>query len=129
LFGLVASDAAAWRVLDDIDDTILARIRTARAQAREVAWGAAAETGRLTSSTVGGFTIPGFVLDIDAMIVVCPSEKEGEQDRADACWVMHPCPQSADRSCVVVRGVPLRPVPAGSSHGVRAPVEHHTCPM
>jgi hypothetical protein len=73
LFGLVAWDATAWRVLDDIDDTALARVRAARARAREVAWVQAAETGRLPSSTVGGFTIPGFVLDIDATIVVCHS--------------------------------------------------------
>ena len=55
LFGPVASDATAWRLLDGIDDAALARIRTARAQAREVAWAQAAETGRLTSSSVGGF--------------------------------------------------------------------------
>jgi hypothetical protein len=76
LFGPVASDATAWRVLDGIDDAALARTRAARAQARELAWAQAAETGRLLSAAVAGFTIPGFVLDIDATIVICHSEKE-----------------------------------------------------
>jgi hypothetical protein len=47
LFEMVASDATAWRVLGGIDDVALARIRAARAQARELAWAQAAETGRL----------------------------------------------------------------------------------
>jgi hypothetical protein len=76
LFGPVASDATAWRVLDGIDIAALARMRAGRARARELAWAQAAEPGRLASSVVGGFTIPGFVLDLDATIVVCHSEKE-----------------------------------------------------
>ena len=76
LFGPVASDATAWRVLDGIDDAALARIRAARAQAREVAWAQAAETGRLPCSMVGGFAVPGLVLDIDATIVICHSDKD-----------------------------------------------------
>jgi hypothetical protein len=47
LFGRVASDATAWRVLDGIDTAALDRIRAARARARELAWAQAAETGRL----------------------------------------------------------------------------------
>jgi hypothetical protein len=73
LFGPVASDATAWRVLDGIDDISLARVRAARAQARELMWAQAAETGRLPSSTVAGFTIPGLVLDLDATLVLCHS--------------------------------------------------------
>jgi len=38
LFGQVASTATAWRVLESIDDAGLARLRTARAVARERAW-------------------------------------------------------------------------------------------
>jgi hypothetical protein len=45
LFGPVASDATAWRVLNGIDDAVLAGIRTARARAREVAWAQASEAG------------------------------------------------------------------------------------
>ena len=38
LFGPVASDPTAWRVLDAIDTTALARLRAARAATRELAW-------------------------------------------------------------------------------------------
>jgi Transposase DDE domain group 1 len=76
LFGPVASDPTAWRVLAGLDDAALARLQTARAQAREVAWAQAAETGRLLSSTVAGHAIPGLVLDLDATLVVCHSDKE-----------------------------------------------------
>src|SRR5690349_15300271 len=38
LFGPVASDPTAWRVLDGIDTAALARLRAARADARELAW-------------------------------------------------------------------------------------------
>jgi hypothetical protein len=38
LFGPVASDATAWRVLDSVDEPALARLRAARAAARELAW-------------------------------------------------------------------------------------------
>jgi hypothetical protein len=69
LFGPVASDATAWRVLNGIDAQALARIRAARAQAREVAWAQAAETGRLPCSTVGGFTIPGS--SISCAFLIC----------------------------------------------------------
>jgi len=43
LHGPVASTATIWRVLDGIDDTMLAQLRAARAQARERAWAARGE--------------------------------------------------------------------------------------
>ena len=46
LFGPVASTATAWRVLDSVDDAVLAGLRQARALARERAWLARAELGR-----------------------------------------------------------------------------------
>ena len=49
-----------------IDAAALDRIRAARAQSRELAWAQAAEAGRLQPRRWAGFTIPGFVLDIDA---------------------------------------------------------------
>src|SRR5437762_10462068 len=44
LFGAVASDPTAWRVLADIDAAALSRLRSARAAAREVAWAQQIET-------------------------------------------------------------------------------------
>jgi hypothetical protein len=59
-----------------LDDEALSRLRNARTQARAVAWAQAAETGRLSCSTVAGFAIPGLVLDLDATLVLCHSETE-----------------------------------------------------
>lgn len=114
LFGLVASDATAWRVLDAIDDAALARIREARTQARELAWAQAAETGRLTSSRVGGFTIPGFVLDLDATIVICHSEKEAAAKTWKKTFGYHPLLCFLDATGEALAGV-LRPGNSGSN--------------
>lgn len=45
VFGSVASAPTAWRLLADTDERTLASLRSARAQAREVAWLQAAEQG------------------------------------------------------------------------------------
>ncbi len=83
LFGPVASDPTAWRVLDSIDIAALTRLRAARAAARELAWFQLLETHRrLPATTVLGQVLPGFVLDIDATIVLTHSEKES----AAATW-------------------------------------------
>ena len=83
LFGSVASDPTAWRVLAGIDHAGLTQLRQARAAARELAWAQAADTrGGLPCSTAAGQPIAGLVLDMDASIVVCHSEKE----TAAATW-------------------------------------------
>lgn len=38
VFGPGASTPTAWRLLATVDESVLARLRTARASAREVAW-------------------------------------------------------------------------------------------
>ena len=114
LFGEVASDATAWRVLDGIDTVGLDRIRAARARAREVAWAQAAETGRLLASTVGGFAIAGLVLDIDATIVVCHSEKESAARTWKKSFGYHPLLCFLDATGEALAGV-LRSGNAGSN--------------
>jgi hypothetical protein len=77
VFGPVASTPTAWRLLAGIDPAALARLRSARAAAREVAWLQAAETtGGIPAARAGGRDLPGLVLDIDATLVTCHSEKE-----------------------------------------------------
>ncbi|WP_328946312.1 IS1380 family transposase [Streptomyces sp. NBC_00250] len=77
VFGPVASTPTAWRVLAGIDTAALNALRAARAQAREIAWLQADETGHHTpASHAGGRELPGLVLDIDATLVTCHSEKE-----------------------------------------------------
>ena len=63
LFGCVASETTAHRVLKSIDEEALERVRAARAAARGRAWDAGARPETLT-------------LDIDATIVTSHSEKE-----------------------------------------------------
>jgi Transposase DDE domain group 1 len=114
LFGAVASDATAWRALDGIDTVALDRIRAARARARELAWAQAAETGRLASSMVGGFIIAGFVLDIDATIVVCHSDKESAAKTWKKSFGYHPLLCFLDATGEALAGV-LRPGNSGSN--------------
>lgn len=77
LFGSVASDPTAWRLLSQLDETVLAELRSARVQAREVAWAQHAEVrSGLPQPLVAGQQVDGLVLDIDATIVICHSEKE-----------------------------------------------------
>lgn len=44
VFGPIASTPTAWRLLAAVDERVLGRLRSARAQAREVAWLQASET-------------------------------------------------------------------------------------
>ncbi|MBX9399644.1 IS1380 family transposase, partial [Streptomyces sp. TRM72054] len=77
VFGPVASTPTAWRLLASIDTTALTALRTARAAAREVAWLQAAETrAGIPAPRAGGRNLSGLVLDIDATLVTCHSEKE-----------------------------------------------------
>ena len=83
LFGEMASDATVWRVLDAVDDTAIRRLRSARAAARELAWAQRTETrGALALSKAADYAVSGLVIDIDASIVECHSEKEN----AAATW-------------------------------------------
>jgi hypothetical protein len=114
LFGSVASDATAWRVLNGIGAPALAGVRAARARARELAWVQAAETGRLPSSTVGGFAMPGLVLDLDATIVISHSEKEQAAKTWKKTWGYHPLLCFLDATGEALAGL-LRPGNAGSN--------------
>src|SRR5436190_13265053 len=64
LFGQVASDATAWRVIGAVDAERLADVRAARAAARTRAWAAGARPAQI-------------VLDIDSTLVTAHSDKEG----------------------------------------------------
>jgi hypothetical protein len=77
LFGPVASDPTAWRLLSMMDGAVLDRVRAARAVARETAWAQLVDTrGALPETMAAGRRVPGLVLDLDASIVSCHSEKE-----------------------------------------------------
>jgi hypothetical protein len=78
LFGAVASDSTCWRLLDHLDTAQLGAVALARAAVREVVWAQRAElTGeRFPAARAAGRDLPGLVIDLDASIVVCHSEKE-----------------------------------------------------
>jgi Transposase DDE domain group 1 len=91
LFGSVASDPTAWRLLSMMDSQVVDRLRVARAAAREVAWGQIIETrGQLPASAAAGQPIPGLVLDLDASIVICHSEKENATHTWKKTFGYHP---------------------------------------
>jgi hypothetical protein len=120
LFGPVASDSTCWRVLDSIGDAELDAIAAARAAAREVAWAQRAEaTGAaLPASLVNGTPLLDrdgravLVIDIDATIVVCHSEKESAA--ATFKHSLDPVLAFCDNSNEALAGM-LRPGNAGSN--------------
>ncbi|MEV8478925.1 IS1380 family transposase [Streptomyces sp. NPDC051173] len=91
VFGPVASTPTAWRLLADVDEAALASLRAARASAREVAWTQAAETGEgIPAARADGRELPGLVLDLDATLVTCHSEKEQAAPTYKGGFGFHP---------------------------------------
>jgi hypothetical protein len=91
VFGPVASNPTAWRLLADTDERTLASVRSARAQAREVAWLQAAEHGEgISTARAAGRILPGLVLDLDATLVTCHSEKEQAAPTYKGGFGFHP---------------------------------------
>jgi Transposase DDE domain group 1 len=87
LFGIVASDATAWRCVERIDGAHLARLRSVRAAARERAWAAGA----------GPELTDGLVIDIDATISIAHSEKENAAKTWKKTFGFHPLLAYLDR--------------------------------
>lgn len=115
LFGPVASTATAWRVLAGIDDDALARVRTARAQARQRAWLLREEAGRsLPAATAAGRDLPGLVIDLDATLVATHSEKQDTGGNFKGGYGYHPLLAFLDNTGEALAGV-LRPGNAGSN--------------
>ncbi|MDX6645950.1 MAG: hypothetical protein QOK40_1677, partial [Miltoncostaeaceae bacterium] len=77
LFGRVASDTTAWRVIDALDAKHLELVRAARAMARARAWVAGAGPSEI-------------VLDIDSTLVTAHSDKEGAAPTFKRGYGFHP---------------------------------------
>ena len=77
LFGEVASDATAWRVLAALDERRLQAIRRARAEARRRVWEQAGAPERV-------------ILDIDGTLVTAHSDKEGAAGTYKGGFGFHP---------------------------------------
>jgi Transposase DDE domain group 1 len=116
LFGPVASDSTVWRLLAQLGEPELAAVASARAAAREVAWAQRAEvTGSSVSLAVAaGQPLPGLVIDTDASIVVCHSEKESAAATFKSTFGYHPILAFLDNSGEFLAGL-LRPGNAGAN--------------
>lgn len=115
VFGQVASTATAWRVLQAIDSDGLARLRTARAQARTRAWQVRAADGQgLPAASAGGRDLPGLVIDLDATLVTTHSDKEGSAGTFKGGYGYHPLLAFLDNTNEALAGL-LRAGNAGSN--------------
>jgi hypothetical protein len=118
LFGAVASDPTAWRVLKSVADRGaggLAALHQARAQARERAWLARAELGRTVPAVrAGGRTWKGLVVDLDATLVTAHSDKESAAATFKGGFGYHPLLAFLDNTNEALAGV-LRPGNAGAN--------------
>lgn len=118
LFGPVASTATAWRTLHAVADRGadgLAGLHAARAAARERAWLACTELGRsVPPVTAGGRTWQGLVIDIDATLVICRSEKEQAAPTFKGGFGFHPVLAFLDNTGEALAGI-LRSGNAGAN--------------
>jgi hypothetical protein len=104
LFGRVASQTTAHRVIKSIDGELLEAIRAARAKARERAWNAGARPRKI-------------VLDIDATLITAHSEKEEAAGNYKGGFGFHPLLCYLAETGEPLAGL-LRPGNAGSNTAV-----------
>ena len=104
LFGAVASDSTAFRVIDSIDAACLERIRVARAGARERAWAFGARPGEI-------------VLDIDSTLVTSHSDKQGAAPTYKRSFGFHPM-------LCYLGGEPLAGVLRPGNAGANTAIDH-----
>jgi hypothetical protein len=104
LFGEVASDATAFRVISSIDEPSLERLREAIALARRRAWALGARPKRKGPTTV----------DVDATLTAAASAKEQAAGNFKGGFGHHPLLCYLDDSGEALAGI-LRPGIAGSN--------------
>jgi len=103
LFGLVASDATAWRTAQAIGPTELEAIAKARAEARKKVWAAGADPGC-------------YVIDIDGTLVNSHSDKERAAPTYKKGYGFHPIVAHLDATGEML-AVLLRRGNAGAGDG------------
>jgi hypothetical protein len=103
LFGPVASDSTAFRVIDRVaaDPGLLDALRAAHARARERFWELHGAPGRLT-------------IDVDATLIGAHSEKEQAAGNYKGGYGFHPLQAYADQTREALGGL-LRPGNAGAN--------------
>jgi hypothetical protein len=116
LFGAVASDSTCWRLLERLDGTGLVAVARARAASREVVWAQRAELSGepFPPAKAAGRVLPGLVIDLDASVVVCHSEKEQAAPTFKRTFGYHPMLAFCDNTGEFLAAV-LRRGNAGSN--------------
>jgi len=116
--GSVASTPTIWRVLDAVATApgMLAKVRQARAEARDRAWLARGElTGsELPGSRAAGKLIGQVVIDLDATLVTAHSDKEGARGNFKGGFGYQPLGAWLDNTGEALAAL-LRPGNAGSN--------------
>jgi len=115
LFGPVASDATAWRVIDAVvEHEVLDALRRARAQARERAW-------RLGARPVGPL-----IIDLDATLVTAHSDKGGAAGTFKGGFGFHPLLAYLDCPDLPGGGQPLAGLLRSGNAGANCAADHIT---
>ena len=116
LYGNVASDATAFRVIDSIDEACLARLRGAVAVARARAWalGARPQRRREQQQAQEQGRPEVTVIDVDATLTTAYSEKEQAAGNFKGGFGHHPLLCYLDETGEALAGI-LRPGNAGSN--------------
>ncbi len=112
LYGNVASDSTAFRVIDSIDEQSLVRLRAAVAVARSRAWRLGARPEREAAHK--DERRERTVIDIDATLTTADSEKEQAAGNFKGGYGHHPLLCYLDDSEEALAGI-LRPGNAGSN--------------
>jgi len=111
LFGGVASDSTAFRVIDSTDEQCLDRLRGAVALARARAWKLGARPQRREKKRAGRELT---VIDVDATLTTAHSEKEEARGNFKGGFGHHPLLCYLDETGEAPAGI-LRPGNAGSN--------------
>ena len=112
LFGAVASDATAFRVIDSVDEQCLARLRGAVAAARATAWLAGARPERFLARARN--RVQRTVIDVDASLARAYSQKEQAAGNFKGGYGHHPLLAYLDGTGEALARI-LRPGNAGSN--------------
>jgi hypothetical protein len=114
LYGNVASDATAFRVIDSIDEACLARLRGAVAVARARAWKLGARPQRRGEQQQEQGRPEVTVIDVDATLTTAHSDKEQAAGNFKHGFGHHPLLCYLDETGEALAGI-LRPGNAGSN--------------
>jgi hypothetical protein len=121
LFGPVASDATAFRVIDALarDPELMAAVRVARSRARTTAWAAGGGGGGArapppTTAWAAGVAPGRVVIDIDATLITAHSEKQGAAGTYKHGFGFHPLLAWVDGTREALAGI-LRSGNAGAN--------------